>query len=118
MPFPLTHFSFFLSSFCFQRTPLFAPLRHSHGPFASPTDSDPIDGTTNYVHGLTDVVICIGLAIDQELVLGVIYNPFLDEMVIVPRVLMRLCAFVCVLLLLLLFGCCSYYCHRRFSFSF
>jgi hypothetical protein len=49
------------------------------------------------VHGLTDVVICIGLAIDQELVLGVIYNPFLDEMVMVPRVLMRLCAFVCVL---------------------
>ena len=47
----------------------------------SSSRSDPIDGTTNYVHGLTDVVISIALAVDKELVLGVIYNPFLDEMV-------------------------------------
>lgn len=41
---------------------------------------DPIDGTNNFVHGLPNCCISIGLKKDNELVLGVIYNPFLDLM--------------------------------------
>lgn len=41
---------------------------------------DAIDGTTNFVSGLQDVGICIALAVDAVVVVGVVYNPFLDEM--------------------------------------
>lgn len=41
---------------------------------------DAIDGTTNYVHGLSDVAISIGLSINRQVVLGVVYNPFANEM--------------------------------------
>ena len=41
---------------------------------------DPLDGTTNYVHGYPLVTVSIGLAVSRELVLGVIYNPLLDQM--------------------------------------
>jgi len=41
---------------------------------------DPLDGTTNFVHGLPMVCICIGLLYRRESVLGVIYNPILDEL--------------------------------------
>nr|CAD7586125.1 unnamed protein product [Timema genevievae] len=41
---------------------------------------DPIDGTTNFVHGFHLACISIGLAINKEMVVGVIYNPILDEM--------------------------------------
>ncbi|QIV95820.1 myo-inositol-1(or 4)-monophosphatase [Allofrancisella inopinata] len=41
---------------------------------------DPIDGTNNFVHGLPHCCISIALKKDEELVLGVIYNPFLDLM--------------------------------------
>jgi myo-inositol-1(or 4)-monophosphatase len=41
---------------------------------------DPIDGTTNFVHGFPYACISLGL-IDQRIpVLGVIYNPFLDQL--------------------------------------
>ncbi|KAH9952249.1 hypothetical protein BGW80DRAFT_1440907 [Lactifluus volemus] len=41
---------------------------------------DPIDGTTNFVHGFPNACISLGL-IDQRVpVLGVIYNPFLDHL--------------------------------------
>tara|TARA_B110001452_G_scaffold5321_1_gene4997 strand:+ start:437 stop:1336 length:900 start_codon:yes stop_codon:yes gene_type:complete len=40
---------------------------------------DPLDGTTNYVHGYPLVTVSIGLAIDRELVVGVIHNPLLDQ---------------------------------------
>lgn len=36
---------------------------------------DPIDGTTNYVHGYPFYCISIGLQIEGELVVGVIYDP-------------------------------------------
>ncbi|KAK0217665.1 hypothetical protein EDD85DRAFT_365427 [Armillaria nabsnona] len=39
---------------------------------------DPIDGTTNFVHGFPWVCISIGLIYKRHSVLGVIYNPFLD----------------------------------------
>ncbi|CAF1033472.1 unnamed protein product [Rotaria sordida] len=39
---------------------------------------DPIDGTTNFVHGFPFVAISIALAINKQVVIGVIYNPVLD----------------------------------------
>ncbi|KZT02238.1 uncharacterized protein LAESUDRAFT_730424 [Laetiporus sulphureus 93-53] len=41
---------------------------------------DPIDGTTNFVHGFPHVCISIGLIYKKTPVLGVIYNPFLDQL--------------------------------------
>ncbi|KAF9293116.1 hypothetical protein BGZ74_011848 [Mortierella antarctica] len=41
---------------------------------------DPIDGTTNFVHGFPFVAISIGLAINQEPVVGVIYNPMMNQL--------------------------------------
>lgn len=41
---------------------------------------DSIDGTTNFVSGLPDVAVCIALAVKGRVVLGVVYNPFRNEM--------------------------------------
>ena len=41
---------------------------------------DPLDGTTNFVHGYPLVTVSIGLAIGKQLVLGVVYNPLMDEL--------------------------------------
>jgi myo-inositol-1(or 4)-monophosphatase len=41
---------------------------------------DPLDGTTNYVHGLAPHSVSIGLAEDEKLVLGVVYEVGADEM--------------------------------------
>ncbi len=41
---------------------------------------DPIDGTANFVHRIPFVSIAIGLNIEGECVVGVVYNPILDEM--------------------------------------
>jgi myo-inositol-1(or 4)-monophosphatase len=38
------------------------------------------DGTTNFVHGFPFVCISIGLIYRKTPVLGVVYNPFLDEL--------------------------------------
>lgn len=46
---------------------------------------DPIDGTTNFVHGFPFVCHSLGLIYKQRPVIGVIYNPFLDHMVSLPR---------------------------------
>lgn len=40
---------------------------------------DPIDGTTNFVHGFPEACISLGLAVDRTPVVGVVYNPFRDE---------------------------------------
>lgn len=40
---------------------------------------DPLDGTTNFTHGLQHYAVSIGLMENQEMVLGVIYNPEHDE---------------------------------------
>ncbi|KAI5273549.1 carboxylesterase [Aureobasidium subglaciale] len=37
---------------------------------------DPVDGTTNFIHGYPYISISLGLAIDRKPVVGVIYNPF------------------------------------------
>jgi myo-inositol-1(or 4)-monophosphatase len=41
---------------------------------------DPLDGTTNYAHGLPIFSVTIGLEYKNEIVLGVVYNPSLDEL--------------------------------------
>ncbi|WWC65234.1 uncharacterized protein I303_107851 [Kwoniella dejecticola CBS 10117] len=41
---------------------------------------DPIDGTTNFIHGFPMVATSIGLAVGGVPVVGVIYNPFLDQL--------------------------------------
>jgi myo-inositol-1(or 4)-monophosphatase len=40
---------------------------------------DPLDGTTNYIHDLPFYCTSVALMEDKELVIGVIYNPNLDE---------------------------------------
>ncbi|KAK0645660.1 hypothetical protein B0T16DRAFT_457669 [Cercophora newfieldiana] len=39
---------------------------------------DPIDGTTNFVHGFPHACISLGFALDRRPAVGVVYNPFLD----------------------------------------
>jgi myo-inositol-1(or 4)-monophosphatase len=41
---------------------------------------DPLDGTTNFLHGIPHFAISIGLERDGELVAGVVYDPTRDEM--------------------------------------
>lgn len=41
---------------------------------------DPLDGTTNYVHGNTPYSISIALMKNDEVVLGVVYDPIMNEM--------------------------------------
>lgn len=41
---------------------------------------DPIDGTTNFVHGLPHVAVSLGVYEHGEGVMGVVYNPILDEL--------------------------------------
>jgi myo-inositol-1(or 4)-monophosphatase len=41
---------------------------------------DPIDGTTNFVHTYPAFCISLGLAVNKSAAVGVIYNPFLDEL--------------------------------------
>lgn len=41
---------------------------------------DPIDGTTNFVKGFQHSAISVGLAKDRELIIGVVYDPDLDNM--------------------------------------
>jgi len=41
---------------------------------------DPLDGTTNYIHGISPFAVSIALLEDQEIILGVIYEISLNEM--------------------------------------
>ncbi|CAA0836524.1 Inositol-phosphate phosphatase [Striga hermonthica] len=41
---------------------------------------DPVDGTTNFVHGYPFVCVSIGLTIERVPIVGVVYNPIMDEL--------------------------------------
>src|ERR1700742_3170825 len=41
---------------------------------------DPIDGTTNFLHGIPHFAISIGLEMDGEIIAGLVFNPVVDEM--------------------------------------
>ncbi len=46
---------------------------------------DPLDGTTNFLHGIPQFAISIGLERSGAIVAGVIYNPITDEMFTAER---------------------------------
>lgn len=41
---------------------------------------DPLDGTTNFIHGIPVYCVSVGLAKGKELLVGVIHEPSLDEL--------------------------------------
>jgi len=41
---------------------------------------DPLDGTTNYVHGIALFAISIAFSLNNEIKIGVVFNPFLAEL--------------------------------------
>ena len=41
---------------------------------------DPIDGTSNFFHGVPHFAISVGLEYNKEIVCGIIYDPIKDEM--------------------------------------
>ena len=46
---------------------------------------DPLDGTTNYAHGYPHFGVSIALAHDQDVLVGVIYDPMRDELFAAER---------------------------------
>lgn len=46
---------------------------------------DPLDGTTNFVHGFPMFCVSIAAEWDGELVVGVIYHPILDDLYVAAR---------------------------------
>ncbi|WP_041603469.1 inositol monophosphatase family protein [Thioflavicoccus mobilis] len=46
---------------------------------------DPLDGTTNYLHGFPQFAVSIGLKYRGKLELGVVYNPLSEEMFTAAR---------------------------------
>ncbi|KAI6182315.1 Inositol monophosphatase family-containing protein [Aphelenchoides bicaudatus] len=41
---------------------------------------DPIDGTTNFVHRIPFIAICVGLTIKKQIRAGIVYNPITNEL--------------------------------------
>lgn len=46
---------------------------------------DPLDGTSNFVLGIPDFAISIGLLKGEEAIAGVIYNPILDQLYVAEK---------------------------------
>ncbi|MEX1154178.1 inositol monophosphatase family protein, partial [Parvibaculum sp.] len=46
---------------------------------------DPLDGTTNFLHGIPMFSISIGLEREGQIVAGLVYNPISDEMFIAEK---------------------------------
>src|SRR5437899_8132206 len=46
---------------------------------------DPLDGTTNFLHGIPQFAISIGLRREDTIIAGVIYNPANDELYVAER---------------------------------
>src|ERR1700759_2628095 len=46
---------------------------------------DPIDGTTNFMHGIPHFAISIALEREGQLVSGLVYNPVTDEMYVAEK---------------------------------
>ncbi|OXM14021.1 inositol monophosphatase family protein [Paenibacillus herberti] len=46
---------------------------------------DPVDGTTNFVHGFPYFAVSIALAHHGEVILGVVYDPWKDELFIAEK---------------------------------
>ena len=46
---------------------------------------DPLDGTTNFLHGIPQFAISVGLERDGQMVAGVVYNPVTDELFLAEK---------------------------------
>ena len=46
---------------------------------------DPLDGTTNFLHGIPIFAVSIALERDGQIVAGVVYNPAFDELFVAER---------------------------------
>jgi len=46
---------------------------------------DPIDGTSNFLHGIPHFAISIGLEHNAEIICGIIYDPIKDEMFVAEK---------------------------------
>jgi myo-inositol-1(or 4)-monophosphatase len=46
---------------------------------------DPLDGTTNYAHGYPCFAVSIGLKHDEDIILGVVYDPMRDELFVAQK---------------------------------
>ena len=46
---------------------------------------DPVDGTTNYAHGLPAYAVSIALEVDGRVALGIVYDPSHDELYVAER---------------------------------
>ena len=46
---------------------------------------DPLDGTTNFLHGIPQFAVSIGLEREGTLIAGLVYNPITDEMYLAER---------------------------------
>ena len=59
---------------------ILAEERGSQGSSKTKWIIDPLDGTTNFTHGLPVFCVSIGVEHEGEIICGVIYDPNLDEM--------------------------------------
>lgn len=59
--------------------------RHEGSDRANTWIVDPLDGTTNFLHGIPQFAIAIGLEREGTIIAGVIYNPVLDELFTAER---------------------------------
>jgi myo-inositol-1(or 4)-monophosphatase len=46
---------------------------------------DPLDGTTNFLHGIPIFGVSIGLAREGQMIAGIVYNPAVDDMFVAER---------------------------------
>lgn len=46
---------------------------------------DPLDGTTNFLHGIPQFAVSVGLEREGALVAGVVYNPMTDDMYVAEK---------------------------------
>jgi len=65
-------------------------LTEEHGAIDGPDKThrfiiDPIDGTTNFLHGIPHFAMSVALERDGQLVSGVVYNPITDEMYVAEK---------------------------------
>jgi myo-inositol-1(or 4)-monophosphatase len=58
-------------------------LSEEAGEISTPSNTkwiiDPLDGTVNFAHGIPLCCVSIGVEVDGEVILGAVYNPFMNE---------------------------------------
>jgi myo-inositol-1(or 4)-monophosphatase len=66
-----------------RRFPHDAILSEEAGTLGAPSDRiwliDPLDGTTNFAHGFPFFAVSIALEVEEEIVLGIVFNPRTEE---------------------------------------